>query len=151
MANINVLLVDDEEPFLAFLKPRLESRGLRVLTANHGLDAMKLIDGSHIDVVVLDVKMPGLSGLEVLRKTKQKHPRVQVILLTGHGTVESAVEGMKLGAFDYATKPCDLSVLLEKINLAYSRKESEEDTSRKARVDEIVSHPMAVFDDDEAE
>jgi DNA-binding NtrC family response regulator len=147
MGTIDVLLVDDEEDFTTFLKSRLERRGLNVSCASSGLDALKVMDEHHIDVVVLDVKMPGISGLEVLRKTKHKHPLIEVILLSGHATVETAVDGIKLGAFDYLTKPCDLADLVEKINKAYARKEATEAESRKAKVDEIVSHPMAVFDD----
>ena len=146
MATISVLLADDEGEFLAFLKARLEGRGLNMFSAINGLDAMRIMDEHHIDVLVLDVKMPGISGLEVLRKTKQKHPLIEVILLSGHATVESAVDGLKLGAFDYVTKPCDISDLVEKINAAFARKETTEEKIRKAEVDEIVRHPMALFD-----
>ncbi|MBL7039131.1 MAG: response regulator [Pirellulaceae bacterium] len=149
MATISVLLVDDEEEFLAFLKARLEGRGLNMFSAVNGLEALKTMDEHRIDVVVLDVRMPGMGGLEILRKTKQKHPLVEVILLSGHATVESAVEGLKLGAFDYVTKPSDISELVEKIKAAYARKETTEEKIRKARLDRIVRHPLAVFDEEE--
>ncbi|MBC8876469.1 MAG: response regulator [Planctomycetes bacterium] len=149
MATIHVLLVDDEAEFLEYLKSRLESRGLTVFSAASGLDALRTVDQQRIDVVVLDVRMPGIGGLEVLRKTKQKHPLVEVIMLSGNATVESAIDGLKLGAFDYVTKPCDMSDLLEKINAAYARKETAEEKIRLARLDRIVRHPMAVFDKEE--
>ena len=142
---VRVLLVDDEAEFLEFLKSRLENRQLTVFAAANGLDALKTMDQQRIDVVILDVKMPGIGGLEVLRKTKQKHPLVEVILLSGHATVQSAIDGLHLGAFDYVTKPCDISVLQEKINAAYARKEAEEEKIRVAKIDEIVRHPLSVF------
>jgi DNA-binding NtrC family response regulator len=149
MATISVLLVDDEAEFLEYLKSRLESRGLTVFSAASGLDALQTMGRHRIDVVVLDVRMPGIGGLEVLRKTKQKHPLAEVIMLSGHATVESAIDGLKLGAFDYVTKPCDISDLLEKINAAFARKEATEEKIRKAKVDKIIRHPLAVFDKEE--
>lgn len=144
---ITVLLVDDEQDFLAYLKQRLEKRGLIAFGTHDGLDALKLLDQHHIDVVVLDVKMPGINGLEVLRKTKQRHPLVEVIMLSGHASVNSAIDGLKLGAFDYVTKPCNMSHLMEKINAAYARKDAAEQKIRKAKLDAIIRHPMAVFDE----
>lgn len=149
MATINVLLVDDERAYLAYLKPRLEKRGLVTFDAKDGLDALQLLDEHPIDVVVLDVRMPGIDGLEVLRKIRQKHPLVEVIMLSGFATVESAIDGMKLGAFDYVTKPCDISDLVEKVNAAFARKKTAEEKIRKAQVDRIIRHPMAVFDDED--
>jgi DNA-binding NtrC family response regulator len=148
MATTTVLLVDDEEDFLNYLKHRLEKRGLTVCAVANGLDALKTMDDRRIDVVVLDVRMPGIGGLETLRKTKQKHPLMEVILLSGHATVESAVEGLKQGAFDYVTKPCDISDMMEKIHAAVARKRSREEETRKARLEKIIRHPMAVFDED---
>jgi DNA-binding NtrC family response regulator len=149
MTPINVLLVDDEEEFLAFLMPRLDGRGLTTFCAHNAADALKLLNDHQIDVVVLDVKMPGISGLEVLRKTKQTYPLVEVIMLSGHATVDTAVTGLKLGAFDYVTKPCEISDFLEKINAAYARKKNAEENIRKKKLDRIIRHPMAVFDDNE--
>ena len=150
MATIQLLLVDDEERFLTTTKVLLEKRGTNTITATNGLDAMKIMDEHRIDVVILDVKMPGMDGVEVLRKIKQKHPLVEVIMLTGHASVESAVEGLKLGAFDYVTKPCDVTDLVEKANEAYTKKQAMEEKIRKAKVERIISHPMALFDDDES-
>jgi DNA-binding NtrC family response regulator len=134
---------------LNYLKHRLEGRGLTVFSSANGLDALRTMDEHPIDVVVLDVRMPGMGGLEILRKTKQKHPHAEVILLSGHAAVESAVEGLKMGAFDYLTKPCDLSDMIGKINAAVARKEATEERIRKAKVDRIIRHPMAAFEDEE--
>ena len=146
MVTIQLLLVDDEERFLNTTKILLEKRGLDVFTAANGLDAMKILDEHPIDVVILDVKMPGIDGVEVLRKTKQKYPLVEVIMLTGHASVESAVDGLKLGAFDYVMKPCDITDLTDKVTQAYDKKQAMEDKIRRAKVERIVSHPMAVFE-----
>ena len=151
MATIRLLLVDDEERFLTTTKILLEKRGINTFTAANGLDAIRTMDEHRIDVVILDVKMPGLDGVEVLRKIKQKHPLVEVIMLTGHASVESAVEGLKLGAFDYVTKPCDLSDLMEKVNEACAKKRTMEEKIRKAKTEEIIRHPMATFDKEEEE
>ena len=150
MATIQILLVDDEERFLTTTKALLEKRGIDTMTATNGLDALRLLDEHRFDVVVLDVKMPGMDGVGVLRETKQKHPLVEVIMLTGHGSVESAVEGLRSGAFDYVTKPCDVAHLVDKINEAYSKKKTMEEKIRKVKVERIISHPMAVFDDEES-
>ena len=149
MANIHLLLVDDEERFLTTTKTLLEKRGVTTFIASSGVDALKVMGEHRIDVVVLDVKMPGVDGVEVLRHTKQKHPLIEVIMLTGHASVESAVEGLKLGAFDYVTKPCEISDLMEKVNEAYARKHAMEEKIQKAKIEKIIRHPMAVFGSDE--
>jgi len=117
--SIRVLLVDDEAPFLDTLKKRLLKRNLEVLPARSGSEALDVLDTEkNIDVVVLDVKMPGMDGLATLRQIKAAHPSVHVIMLTGHATMESALEGMKLGAYDYLMKPCNVDLVLAKITEA---------------------------------
>ena len=148
MATAQLLLVDDEERFINTTKILLEKKGISTFTALNGLDAMKILDEHRIDVVILDVKMPGLDGVEVLRRIKQNHPLVEVIMLTGHASVESAVDGLKLGAFDYLMKPCDISSLLAKVNEAHAKKQAMEEKIRKAKIEKIIEHPMAVFDKD---
>ena len=148
MDNIQLLLVDDEERFLETTKRLLEKRGVEALTATDALDALTILEAQRLDVVVLDVKMPGLDGVEVLRKIKQEQPLVEVIMLTGHASVESAIAGLKLGAFDYLMKPCDISALLEKVNQAYAKKQAIEEKIRKAKIEKIISHPLAVFEDE---
>lgn len=141
-----ILFVDDEERFLATTKILMEKRGVEhVRTATNGYDALRILRNERIDVVVLDVKMPGMDGVEVLRRIKQEHPLVEVIMLTGHASVESAVNGMKLGATDYVMKPVDISDLLDKIEAACEKRRLHEEKMRAAKVKRIISHPMAVF------
>ena len=152
MSHERLLLVDDEERFLSTTRILLGKRGVEnVETATTGQDALKILRKGRIDVVVLDVKMPGMDGVEVLRKIKHEHPLVEVIMLTGHGSIESAVDGLKLGAFDYVIKPVDVANLLEKIKEAYEKKKAHEDKIRAGKVDRIISHPMAVFSDGQDE
>ncbi len=146
MATIQLLLVDDEERFLNTTKILLEKRGIVTFTAANGLDGLKVMGEHRIDVVILDVKMPGVDGVEVLRKAKRKHPLVEVIMLTGHASVESAIEGLKLGAFDYLLKPCNISDLIAKVNEAYDKKHAMEEKIQKAKIDKIIRHPRAVFE-----
>ena len=115
MEDCRVLLVDDEEDFASTLAERLEMRGLKTLVATDGGEALAVVDAEHPHVVVLDVMMPGLGGLDVLRHLKAVHPEVQVILLTGHGATKEGIEGMKAGAFDYLMKPVEISQLVDKI------------------------------------
>ncbi|MCK7505448.1 MAG: response regulator [Desulfobacterales bacterium] len=107
MSLAKVLFVDDEVPFVEALTKRLTKRDLEIIPAYSGDEALKkLAEQTTIEVVILDVKMPGMDGIETLQEIKKKFPLVEVIMLTGHATVESAIEGMKLGAFDYLMKPC---------------------------------------------
>lgn len=117
-----VLVVDDEADFLETMVNRLRRRGLPAEGALSGPEALEMMRRQDFDVVVLDVRMPGMDGLEVLREIKDKWPFVEVIMLTGHGSVESGIQGMRLGAFDYIMKPADLEDLLEKIHQAHERK-----------------------------
>ena len=144
-----MLLVDDEERFLATTKILLDKRGTDTFTAASGQEALEILERHAIDVVILDVKMPGMDGVEVLRKIKRDHPLVEVLMLTGHASVESAVEGLKLGAFDYLMKPCEIPVLLEKAEEACAQKRAKDEKIRKAKIDRIISHPMAVFEEEE--
>lgn len=116
---VRVLLVDDEAELLSSLTPVLSRRGLDVSTATSGEEALDLLANRVVDVVVLDIKMPGMDGIEALRRIKSEIPDTEVILLTGHPDAENAFEGMKLGAHDYITKPPDISELTEKIKQAF--------------------------------
>jgi DNA-binding NtrC family response regulator len=134
-----VLLVDDEAPFVEALAKRLDKRGLEVIVAYSASEALqKLSEVGHIDVVVLDVKMPGMDGIEALKHIKTSYPMVEVIMLTGHATVESAIDGMKLGALDYLMKPCDMEVLMAKVQDAKSKKLRQEDKIAEARAMSIA-------------
>ena len=134
-----VMLVDDEEPFVETLAKRLTKRELNVLTAFSGPEALeKLEQDSRVDVVILDVKMPGMDGIEALKQIKAKYPLLEVIMLTGHATVESAIEGMKLGALDYLMKPCDMEILMNKVREAASKKRKHEEKIAEARALQIT-------------
>lgn len=148
MLPMRLLLVDDEQRFLSTTSALLEKRGIETFTATSGYDAIRVLEASQIDVVILDVKMPGIDGLEVLRHIKQKHPLVEVIMLTGHATVESAIEGLKGGAFDYLMKPCDISLLVEKASEAHAKKQAMEEKIRKAKIERIISDPLSVLEDE---
>lgn len=141
----HVLLVDDEVDFLTSLGQRLELRGLPTLTATNGPDALTILDENPIDVVVLDVRMPGMDGIETLRRIKEGHPRVEVVMLTGHADLESALEGMRFGFFDYLTKPVQLPRLIEKIEEAHHRRCGEEIVDHEVFTDKLQQH-MIVAD-----
>ncbi len=133
-----VLIVDDEKDFVEMFSLRLEGEGERVSTAFNGVDALDLLDETPIDVVILDIRMPGIDGIETLRQIKARHPLVEVILLTGHGTTETAVEGMRLGAFDYLMKPADFDEINRKLRNALKRKDEQEERIRQAEVRLLV-------------
>ncbi|MDF1590315.1 MAG: response regulator [Desulfobacterales bacterium] len=140
MPIAHVLLVDDEVPFVETMTKRLAKRDLQVISAFSGKEALeKLKEISGIEVVILDVKMPGMDGIETLREIKRNFPLTEVIMLTGHATVETGIEGMKLGAFDYLMKPCDIENLLTKVKESAAKKRSHENKIIEARLKEITS------------
>lgn len=149
MNNVHVLLVDDEERFLSTTKILLEKRGISALTAASGRDALDILGERTVDVVILDVKMPGMDGVEALRRIKRDYPLVEVIMLTGHASVESAVDGLKIGAFDYVMKPCNIPDMVAKIREAFDKRRAVAEKIRKARVEKMISHPMAVYGGDD--
>lgn len=118
----NVLLVDDEEQFLNVFAERLKTRGLKIDTAASGEEAVTKSRGKELDAIILDLAMPGMGGLETLRKLREENPDLQVIILTGHGSVESGVEAMKEGAFDFMEKPVDITKIMAKIGEAKHKK-----------------------------
>jgi len=136
--KIKVLLVDDEKEFTDTLAQRLEIRDFEVTTASSADEALAQLGKREVDVVVLDVLMPGKDGVAALHEIKKVHPLVEVILLTDHATVESAVEGLKSGAFDYLLKPTETKDLIAKIVQAYRRKADQEERIRQAHIDSIM-------------
>lgn len=136
--DTKVLLIDDEDAFLTALAKRLNARNIVVRTATSGEAGLEEMErDSDIDVVVLDVKMAGMDGMATLKEIKKRYPIVEVVMLTGHATVDSAIEGMKLGAYDYLMKPCDLDQLLAKIQDARSKKQSQQDRILEATGKEL--------------
>jgi DNA-binding NtrC family response regulator len=129
---IDILIVDDEPDFVEMLSLRLEDAGHRVRTAHDGDAGLAALTKAACDVVILDIRMPGKDGITVLKAIKTDHPLVEVILLTGHGTVDTAVEGLKIGAFDYVQKPARFEELLEKLEDARDHKAEHEKRVRRA-------------------
>ena len=117
-----VLLVDDEEQFLDALSQRLETRGIKVDSVTSGEDAVKKVEDQNFDAIIVDLAMPGIDGIETLKRIKEKRPDLEIIMLTGHATVKSGIEAMKLGAEDFLEKPVDLNELLEKIGEAKNKR-----------------------------
>lgn len=140
-----VLMVDDEREFIETLSERLAMRDYDVTTSLSGEDAVEKIKASRFDVVVLDVSMPGMDGIDTLREIKRLRPLTEVIMLTGHATVDSAIDGMKLGAFDYLRKPCETEDLVVKIRQAYKKKSDHEERIRQARIKEIIRSPRTAL------
>ncbi len=142
-----VLIVDDEEDFVDSLAERLRMRDLDVTTCFSGEDAAENVKHYNYDVVVLDVQMPGMGGIETLKEIKKQKPLTEVIMLTGQGTVETAIEGMKLGALDFLMKPCETEILMAKIKWAHERKSEHEERIRAAKVSDIISSPRSVLEE----
>jgi len=144
MQNMKLMLVDDETRFLATTKKLLTKKGYDVLTADSGAQALNVLASKTVHVVILDVKMPGMDGLETLRAIKKNFPLVEVIMLTGHGTVESAVKGLKLGATDFLNKPADIDELLVKAEEAYDKRLRLEEKIRMAQSRKFMKSPREI-------
>ena len=140
-----VLLVDDEKDFIEMLSLRLKEVGERITVAYSGQEGLDALEKADIDVVILDIKMPGMDGIETLSEIKKKYPLVEVIMLTGHGSTETAVQGMKLGAFDYLMKPADFNDLNAKLEGARKRKDEQEERIRKAEAKLLVRRSGGIF------
>jgi len=129
-----LMLVDDEVSFVETLAKRLDKREIRVITAFSGIESLEMLKANQgLDVIVLDVKMPGMDGIETLRNIKKASPLTEVIMLTGHATVEAAIDGMKLGAYDFLMKPCDIEELVSKVVEAATKKQVHDEKIRDAR------------------
>jgi DNA-binding NtrC family response regulator len=145
--NFRVLVVDDETDFLETIIKRLRKRGLEAEGVCSGEAAVELMKERRFDVVLMDIKMPGgMDGIETFRKLKALQPLAEVIFLTGHATLESSVEGMKLGAFDYLIKPVKLDDLLPKLAEAFRKKNTHEQKIRNYKIQQLIRHPASIFD-----
>ena len=116
--KIHLLLVDDEPEFKEGMLKHLSRMGIRLSVSDCCLEALETMEAHAIDVVIMDMNMPGTDGIQCLRKVKERWPQIEVIILTGHASVKSGIEGMQSGAFDYCIKPIDVRELLEKVELA---------------------------------
>lgn len=140
MSIANVLLVDDEVDFVKTFSERLVLRDLDILKAFSGEKALQVLEqNKNVEVVILDVKMPGMDGIEALAGIRKRFPLVEVIMLTGHSDVKSAIDGMKQGAFDYLKKPCDMDQIIAKVTEAAKKKRQHEEKIIQARIKGITS------------
>jgi DNA-binding NtrC family response regulator len=145
MENMRMMLVDDEERFLATTQKLLAKKGFEVFTAASGAEALDLLEKKIIHVVILDVKMPGMDGIETLKEMKKHFPLTEVIMLTGHATVESAVDGLKSGASDYLMKPADIDELIAKAGEAFEKRMRLEEKIRAAQSRKYMKSPREIL------
>jgi DNA-binding NtrC family response regulator len=133
-----VLIIDDEQEFTEALAERMTNRGMTVSTSSSAIEGLQSVEEQSFDVVVLDLQMPEMDGIETLKILKKKKPELQVILLTGHATVEKGIEAMKLGAMDLLEKPADMTTLTEKIKKAQAKKMILVEKKSEERIKEII-------------
>lgn len=143
--DLKIMLVDDEERYLETTRKLIEKKGYRALTASSGAEALKKLAEETAHVVILDVKMPMMDGHEAFREIKRRHPLVEVIMLTGHATVESAIEGLKAGAFDYLMKPADVDMLIEKAEEAYEKYKKHQEKINMAMLERSLQSPRDIL------
>lgn len=152
MDYFSILVVDDEVDFLETLVKRLLKRNINSMGVTSGEEALAVMHEKRFDVVILDIKMPGgMDGIETLREIKKLQPLTEVLLLTGHASVETSIEGMKLGAFDYLLKPIKLEELLVKLGEAFHKKSLHDQKIREAKIKELVRFPGRVFQQEREE
>ena len=134
-----IMLVDDEVPFVETLAKRLATRNIETIkafSAEEGLETLET--NQNLDVIILDIKMPGMDGIEMLKIIKKVSPLTEVIMLTGHATIELGIKGMKLGAYDFLTKPCDIEELVSKVEEAAKKKREHEEKIKDAERKELL-------------
>ncbi|MDY6861548.1 MAG: response regulator [Thermodesulfobacteriota bacterium] len=145
MKELKIMLVDDEKRFLATTQKLLAREGYDILTAESGEEALEMLKSHNIHVVILDVKMPGLDGIATLKEIKSLFPLIEVIMLTGNATVESAIDGLKSGAFDYLMKPCDIDELIKKTAEAFEKRQKLEEKISMARTRSYMKSPREIL------
>ena len=146
---MKMMLVDDEERYLQTTKKLIEKKGYEVLTAQSGKEALDKLKSQNVHVVILDVKMPGMDGNETLKAIKTLYPLVEVIMLTGHATVDSAIDGLKSGACDYLMKPADIDEILEKAIAAFEKRQRLEEKIRAAQAKKYMKSPREILKGDD--
>jgi len=145
MKKMRMMLVDDEERFLSTTQKLLTKKGYEVVTASSGTEALEKIRGQNIHVVILDVKMPGMDGNAALKEIKRLYPLTEVIMLTGHATMESAIDGLKSGAFDYLMKPVDIDIIIQKAEEAFEKRQGQEEKIRVAQMRKVMKSPSEII------
>lgn len=136
--KINLLLVDDEEEFLKAIRRSLEVRDFVVFTANRGEEALEIARTNPVDIAVVDLKMPGMDGIETLEALKKAHSWMEIVILTGHGTIDSALEATRSGAYSYLQKPCELEKLMEVLVEAYKKRVMNKQQIKEKRLNELL-------------
>lgn len=145
MEKMKMMLVDDEERFLSTTQKLLKKKGYDVVIASSGAEALEKIRIHNIHVVILDVKMPGMDGNATLKEIKRQFPLVEVIMLTGHATMESAIDGLKSGAADYLMKPTDIDEVIRKAEEVFEKRKGLEEKIRVARMRKLVKSPSEII------
>jgi len=146
MIGSKILLVDDEVVFTQNMAKLLANRGFVVTAANSGDAAIQALEEKDFDVVVLDLKMPGMDGITTLKEIKKLGLFTEMLILTGHGSIDTALEAIKLGAYDYLTKPCEIDELVGKIEGAWEKKDNEVQKDIEEKIQKVVESPQDVFD-----
>ncbi len=146
MIGSKILLVDDEEIFSRNMAKLLTTRGYQVTAVNGGDAAIRTLAEHPVDVIVLDLKMPGMDGLTTLKEIQKLGLFTQTLILTGHGSIDSALEAMKLGAYDYLTKPCNVEELVAKIQGAWHKKDSTVKHESREKAQKVAGAPTAFFE-----
>ncbi len=145
MEKMKMLVVDDEERFLSTTKKLLAKKGYDAVTAASGAEALEKIRVQNIHVVILDVKMPGMDGNATLKEIKRQYPLTEVIMLTGHATMESAIDGLKSGAIDYLMKPADIDEIIQKAEEAFEKRQGLEEKIRVAKMRKLMKSPSEII------
>jgi len=146
MKGSKILLVDDEVVFTNNMSKLLTNRGYRVTAVNSGDSAIQALEKETFDVVVLDLKMPGMDGITTLKEIQKLGLFTETLILTGHGSIDTALEAIKLGAYDYLTKPCEIDELVNKIEGAWEKKDGAEKKDMEEKIQKVVESPASVFD-----
>lgn len=145
MKGSRILLVDDEVVFTNNMSKLLNNRGYLVTAVNSGDSAIQKLEAENFDVVVLDLKMPGMDGITTLKEIKKLDLFTETLILTGHGSIDTAMEAIKLGAYDYLTKPCEIDELVAKIEGAWEKKDVEQQKDMQEKIQKVVESPKSAF------
>ena len=146
MKGSRILLVDDETVFTDNMTRLLTTRGYSVTAVDNGLAALQILGEKDFDVIVLDLKMPGMDGITTLKEISKLGLFAQTLILTGHGSIDTALEAIKLGAYDYLTKPCEIDDLVNKIEGAWEKKNEKENKDTQEKIQKVVESPSSVFE-----
>ena len=146
MIGTKILFVDDEIAFADNMTRLLNSRGYRVTAVYDGDSAVQTLREERFDIVVLDLKMPGMDGIMTLKEIKRLGLFTEILILTGHGSIDTAMEAIKLGAYDYLTKPCGIEELMLKIEGAHEKKIDDERKDLEGKIRRVVESPASVFE-----